>query len=257
MYPEGYPQAPQGSMPAQGPPPGGYAPQGPPPGAGPPGQYYAPGDAGQIPFSSPGDASSLHGYPPAMDQQPVRGRGKGERRTTNIIIVAVIITVIVVAGSAAFYFLAMKKGLAGPEQTVRDYFSTACSGDTATLKSLYVTGSRPNDEILSEMAGAYSALSMKWSNLMLKTLSQTASDASVQLLDATISASYAGHSKTQQLRGLLARDGTQMVFTLKLENGKWLVTGDAGMTNPNNPGIPSGTGTRINQPSATLCRVAL
>lgn len=186
---------------------------------------------------SPGDAS-FNGYPPAMERQPASGRGKSDRKTTNLIIVAVIVTVVVVAGAAGAYFFLMKKGLAGPEQTVRDYFSAACSGDSATLKSLYAPGSQPNEGILIEMAGAYKALSMKWSNLMLKTLSQTASDASVQLLDATISASLGGRSKTSQLRDLLARDGTQMVFTLKLENGKWLVTGDAGMTNPNSPGTP-------------------
>jgi hypothetical protein len=245
MYPGGYPPAPQAGMTAQGPPPGGYAPQGPPPGA------------GQVPYASPGDASSLHGYPPAIDGQPVRGRGKGERRTTNTIIVAVILTVVVVAGSAAFYFLAMKKGVEGPEGTVRAYFSAICGSDPATVKSLYAPGAVPGDEIINNMTGAYARLSMKWSDLMLKAISQTASDASVQVIDATISASLAGHSKTQQLRDLLARDGTQMVFTLKLENGKWLVTNDAGMTNPNGPGAPASTGTRIDQASAFLDLAAL
>jgi len=87
---------------------------------------------------------------------------------------------------------------------------------------------------------------------MMKTLSQTASDASVRLLDATISASFAGHSKTQQLRDLLARDGTQMVFTLKLENGKWLIVNDAGMLNPNGPGTSSVPVARIGSGLAAL-----
>lgn len=106
-----------------------------------------------------------------MDQQPVRGRGKGERRTTNIIIVAVVITIVVVAGAAALYFLVMKKGVAGPEQTVRTYFSAASNSDSATVKSLYAPGAQPSDQILSEMASGYSALSVKWSNLVLKTIS--------------------------------------------------------------------------------------
>jgi len=149
----------------------------------------------------------------------------------------VILTILVVAGAAALYFTVMNKPEPSPEGTVRTFFSALSSSDSATLKSLYVAGAQPSDEMIGAMASAYRMFSVKWSNLLLKTISQTASAASVEVLDATISASLSGNSKTQQLADILARDGgAQPVFTLKLENGKWLIVNDAGMMNPNGPG---------------------
>jgi len=107
-----------------------------------PGQYYAPGDAGQIPYSAPGDAL---GYRPGP--QPPAGRPGGSRRTTNIIIVAVILTVVVVGASAGAYFVLNKKGLAGrsrPFMTISARYAAATrQGSRACMRPARSPTTRP------------------------------------------------------------------------------------------------------------------
>lgn len=180
-------------------------------------------------------------YPPGCGRPPVQAPKSGGDKTRTFILVAVIIALVVVAGGAGFYFLVIKKGgeATGPEQTVNKYIDAVTKGDTEAMKALYAPGSQPSDLALRMASSVYSSGILKLSDVKLKTLSQTATDATVQVVDATISVSIAGQSIKQNLSALRRGSETNN-FKLKNANGQWLITSDGGLNLvPRLPGVPT------------------
>lgn len=241
MPPQG---PPPGAYPPQGPPPGlppgAYPPQGPPPGSyPPPGQYFSPGEA--RPYTSPGDAGWQGQYPPPYGQPYGKAAGPGPDKSRTFIIAAIIVALVVVAASAGVYFLVIKKGggATAPEQTVIKYFDAVSSGDSSAVRAMFAPDSQPSDMALKLLSSVYSSGMLKWSDFKLKTLTQTATDATVQIEDATISVSLAGQSMKEHL-STFNTSGQPMVFKLKNVSGQWLLTSDGSMNvSPNLPNMPS------------------
>ncbi len=147
----------------------------------------------------------------------------------------------VVAASAGVYFLVIKKGggATAPEQTVIKYFDAVSSGDSSAVRAVFAPDSQPSDMALKLLSSVYSSGMLKWSDFKLKTLTQTATDATVQIEDATISVSLAGQSMKEHL-STFNTSGQPMVFKLKNVSGQWLLTSDGSMNvSPNLPNMPS------------------
>lgn len=179
-------------------------------------------------------------YPPGYAQLPVPVPKTGGDKTRTFIVVAVIIALVVVAGAAGFYFLVIKNSGAatGPEQAVLNYFKALQSGDTAAIKSLYAPGAQPDDLALQLATTMYSSGILKLSDFKLKTLNQTATDATVQVEDATVSVGIAGQSIKQPLSSF--NGNRVMAFKLRDVNGKWFIVSDASMNLvPSIPGAPT------------------
>lgn len=211
-------------------PPGGYA-----PGPSFDGPYYSPGEL------PPPGAYPRHGAPPAY---PGGRTGAAEKGRFPWALVAIVVAgLLVIGGSAFVYFKFLKKTTYdGPQAVVARYFEILPGGDTDAIKALFAPDAQPSEANLSaiKMAGSMGA-SIKYENPRMKTLSKSATEASVQLVDLTVAVSVAGRSVKQNL-STFAR-GAKMVVALRKVNGQWLLLARNGAAPNllNLPGQESGT----------------
>ena len=241
--PQGMPYPPQQMQPP-GPPqaPPEWTPQaGGPPQFAPPSQYAAPvGPPAQQPYMGEGATPSggPYGYGPppgGMPQGPppmnpygqAGGKQKGEKKFPTALVVIIVIGLVVIAGAAGLYFLKFNKSSGsttsgGPEATVVKYFQVLPSGDLNAIKALFAPDSQPSDTYLQMLSKANSyGAKIEYLNPQVKTVSQNATDAQVQLLDVTISVSMGGQSVQRKLSQFSG--GKEMLVNLKNVNGQWLM----------------------------------
>jgi hypothetical protein len=188
----------------------------------PPGPYFSPAEvppAGQYPPYAPGPqapASSRQGLPKSL-------------------IAVLVIGVLIIAGSAAAYFLLVKgnKTYSAPEQAVVNYFETLASGDMYAVATLFVPEARPSPETLAALGKLYVPGTYKFSEFQLKTLSETATDATIQINDFKVTVSMGGQSATESMSKIFARGA--LAVRLKYANGSWLICSPASVQ------LPAGT----------------
>jgi hypothetical protein len=207
-------------MPGPGVPPGAFPPQG------PPGQYFSPGDA----FTGP-PPPPVGGMPPpggpvpwtgAQPPVPASGASASRGSQAKWVVIVALATVVLLGILAAVYFLVLNKSTeaTGPEKTVVQYFDALSSGDTAMVKTLFTPETVPDDATLQMLSQLFGAGMIKYENVKCKTLSETATDAEVQLEDVTIIVSMGGQSVKQKLSDTGMVTGT---IKLKNVNGAWLI----------------------------------
>jgi hypothetical protein len=212
-----------------------------PPQYAPPAQYAAPVAPPTLPpYVGPGPTPSggPYGYGPApggMPQGPpptnpyghAGGKQKGEKKFPTALIVIVVIGLVVIAAAAGLYFLKFNKSsgsstAGGPEATVVKYFQILPSGDVAAIKALFAPDSQPSDTYLKMLSqvNSYGA-KIEYLNPQVKTISQNATTAQVELVDVTISVSMAGRTVQKKLSEVSATKN--MTVNLKNVNGQWLM----------------------------------
>lgn len=193
--------------------------------AGGPGNYVSPGDPYAVGLfkqpSAPGEQGSL---PPGMGP-PGMAAGANARSmssSTRWLVLASVAVLVIVVVLAGIYFLALRKTEAtAPEQTVLKYFEAISAGDANTIKTLFTPEAMPDQATLDVVSKYLGAGALKYEDIKLKTLSQTATDAQVQLLDFTVTVNSGGQHVSQKMSSL----GTtaKMVIGLKNVNGAWLI----------------------------------
>ncbi len=123
---------------------------------------------------------------------------------------------------AAVYFLVLNKSTeaTGPERTIVQYFDALSAGDVDTIKSLFTPEAVPDDATLQMLSQLFGGGMIKYEDVKCKTLSETATDAEVELEDVTIIVSMGGESVKQKLSDSGMAFGT---IKLKNVNGAWLI----------------------------------
>jgi len=255
--PEGYIRPQPGGYPPQA--PGGFQPQGPPPGVPPfqqgpgmppgaqPGPYYqSPGEIPPPPpgpYVSPGEVGLPGQYPtygPGVNQYGQAQAARPREGLPRALIAFILIGVLVIAGAAASYFMILKKHEpSAPEAAVLKYFEVLPTGDIAAIKAMFAPDAQPSDENLSYIQKALKlAPGVKYEDVKLATVSETATAATVQLKDFTVAVTMGGQTVRQNLSTFLG--GAKVVINLKYENGQWLLVANKGaLPNISNfPGSP-------------------
>src|SRR5659263_174665 len=178
----GYPPAPpEGYIRPQ---PGGYPPQAP---------YVSPGEVG-LPGQYPAYGPGVNQYGQAQAARPREGLPRA-------LIAFILIGVLVIAGAAAAYFMILKKHEpSAPEAAVLKYFEVLPTGDIAAIKAMFAPDAQPSDENLSYIQKALKlAPGVKYEDVKLATVSETATAATVQLKDFTVAVTMEGQTVRQNL----------------------------------------------------------
>jgi hypothetical protein len=210
--PQGQPVA------GQGPPNAAFAPGVQPP---PPNPYASPASPSdpyaQHIYSSPGEVSRV---PPIGGQpgHPVKVEGDTSGKLIFILVGAIVVVLAVVG---VLYFTVMKHPAAGPEPTVQEFFVDAANGDLQAVKALCTADGQPTqaqwDSLQSELGpnGMF-----KVSNVKTSVSNLTPTSATVTVDDATMT--MGGQSKSFSELSIAG----MMKFVVRLDNGKWLITGE-------------------------------
>lgn len=147
------------------------------------------------------------------------------------------------AASAVVFFTVINKNkLTEPEKTVMKYFDAISSGDVATLKTVFASGSQMDEARLKMMGTMFAGGIIKYQDVKLNTLSESATDATVQLDDAIISISLGGQSIKQKISSMYAKGS--ITFALKNQNGRWVMLNTGNLT-PGMPSVPDMPGTSL------------
>jgi len=176
------------------------------------------------------------GPPPINPHGHAGGKQKGGKKFPTALIVIIVIGLVVIAVAAGVYFLKFNKSsgssiASGPEATVAKYFEILPSGDVAAIKALFTPDAQPSDanlQLLSKM-NSYGA-KVEYTDPKLKTISQNATEAQVQLVDITVAVSMGGQSVRKNISDYMG--GKEMLINLKNINGQWLM-------NAQNSSLPS------------------
>jgi hypothetical protein len=211
----------------------------------PPGPYYqSPGEIPPPPpgpYFSPGEIPPMGQYPPSggdrYGQAGVKQPGEGLPRA---LIAFILIGILVIAGAAGAYFFVLKKHEpSGPEAAVLKYFEVLPTGNVEAIKAMFAPDAQPSQENLDYIAKALKMASgVKYQDVKLATLSETPTDATVQLKDLTVAVTMGGHAVKQNLAPFLG--GAKIVIYVKYVNGQWLLIAQKGaLPNIQNfPGMP-------------------
>jgi ketosteroid isomerase-like protein len=159
-------------------------------------------------------------------------------------VIAVIVILAVVAGAALYLLVFNKKSEAtGPELTVQKYFEALSTGDVAALKSLYTPEAVPPDASLAIIEQLYASGTIKYENLKLETVDETASDAQVRVLDGDLVVTLAGQDQRVKLSEMMAAG--VISFKLRQADGNWYVYegGEMPSINLPSPGDMPSSGT--------------
>lgn len=202
----------------------------------PQGQYLPPGDASAppptVPYISPGEMPPPGQYPygpPPVNPYGRAGKEKqpgsgGDRRLVIILVVALIVILGAVAG---LYFALKKTAPTGPEAAVIKLFETLPSGNAEAIKGLYAPDSQPTAAQLSALSAQMAtAPGAKIGGVKVKTLTQTPTDATVQILDYTVTVTAGGQSIKMNMSSVLS--GVKFVMQVKKVNGEWLLVAPNG-----------------------------
>ncbi len=192
----------------------------------PPGAYLAPGEI-PLPGQYPSYGQAIGTKPPTKQKLPVA------------MIALIVAGILVIGVSAAVYFLVLKKTspLTGPENVVIEYFDTLSSGRIESVNTLFAPDCQIPQDTLDKIAkkASESGENFKYENLVLETLTETATTATVHLKDMTISRNFDGKTETHKLSTVLLGDA-KLVIGLKNVNGRWLLSGVPGGSLPIKPG---------------------
>jgi hypothetical protein len=202
----------------------------------PQGQPFAPGDASApqppAPYLSPGEMPPPGQYPygqpppptygqPGKDKQP---RSGGDQRLVIILVVAILIILGAVAG---LYFTLKKKAPTPAEAAVMKLFDTLPSGNADAIKALYAPDAQPTAAQLNSLSQQMaSAPGAKIEDVKLKTLTQNPTDATIQILDYTVTVNAGGQNVKMQMSKILS--GVKFVIQVKMVNGQWLLVAPNG-----------------------------
>lgn len=161
------------------------------------------------------------GGPPAYG--PVM---KDEGLRTKWLIAAGVSVLVIMAVLAVVYFLVLNKKTeaTGPEGAVLKYFDAISAGDVEALKSMYSPETMPPQASLDMIGQLFGTGMIKYEDIKLKTIKETATDAEVQLLDARITVTVGGQKTSSNVSDGL--DPGQAIFKLKMVNGYWLIYQD-------------------------------
>ena len=158
---------------------------------------------------------------------PAAGPGvSDESSQTRWLIAAGVSLLVIMAVLAGVYFLVLNKktSATGPEGALLKYFDAISAGDVEALKSMYSPESMPAQASLDMIAQLFGTGMIKYEDIKLKTIKETAMDAEVQLLDARITVTVGGQKTSNKVSDYA--DPKQAVFKLKLVNGYWLIYQD-------------------------------
>ncbi len=198
------------------------------------GAYNSPGDVFQAPgapYVSPGEMPPPGGRqpyppygPPPVNPYGRAGAGERESRKTTIMILIVVVAAILVIGTGAglYYGVFGKTKPTGPQLGVVEYFDALSSGNAEAVKSACAPDGQPGDDELAALQSIRAVGgSVAYKDIQMVTLTETPSEATVQVNDATISFSIGGQSFNVKLSSY--GNTSKLVLTLKNVNGKWLV----------------------------------
>ncbi len=170
------------------------------------------------------------GIPPGpWPGSPAAGSGpvvKAEGSRAKWLVAAGVSVLVILAVLSGVYFLVLNKKTeaTGPEGAVLKYFDAISAGDVGALKSMYTPETVPPQASLDMIGQLFGTGMIKYEDIKLKTIKETATDAEVQLLDARVTVSVGGQKTSTNVSDSV--DPGKAVFKLKMVNGYWLMYQD-------------------------------
>jgi flagellar basal body-associated protein FliL len=143
--------------------------------------------------------------------------------SAKFVIFACVAMLVLVGALAGYYFVVLKKTEAtGPEKTILKYFESVAAGDMNAVASCFTAEAQPDQAVVDTLQKARSAGTFTYEDIKLKTLSETATDAEVQIKDFTVKASGGGQTVKMKMSEILS--GSMMItYKLVNSNGTWLI----------------------------------
>lgn len=174
--------------------------------------------------SAPGEwppKDTLSAPPPRPEQ--------GKRKIPKAFIAIIVIGLLVLGGAAAaYFFLLREKGASGAEAAVEGYVRAVFAGDAETAKSFWTADHQAL--VVRKMtslnaSSSASDVELEVKDIKLKTVKESADEATVEEEDVFLHTSKGGYSLDTTMNQINNTVGERRVYKLIKQNGKWLITG--------------------------------